>query len=157
MWAFFFLDSSVIFFWGRSRRVAGSRIAFSGMVCTVSCGRKRLTGVHIWISHPQPPSQAAESKSSGLTAFRGYFSSRYIWSDESFCWTAGSDVDIHFTDVWVDSVPDWDIWVSRCYHECWPEKLLLVNRDVVCSWKNLAYTNIDTRGEIHLPKSRCPP
>lgn len=47
--------------------------------------------------------------------------------------------------------------MSRCYHGCWPAKLPLVNGDGVFSRQNLVYSNIDTRGEIQLPKSRCLP
>lgn len=63
------------------------------------------------------------SKSSELMEFREHFASICIWSGESFCWTAALDVDMHFTDIWVDSVPDWDTWMRRCYHGCWPSKL----------------------------------
>lgn len=47
--------------------------------------------------------------------------------------------------------------MSRCYHGCWPAKLSLVNGDVVCSQQNLAYTNIDSKGEVQVPKSKCLP
>lgn len=73
------------------------------------------------------------SKSSELMQFREHFASFCIWSGGSLCWAAGLDVDIHFTDIGVDSVPDWDTWMRRCYQRCWPTKLPWVHGGVVSS------------------------